>query len=124
MDQKTSSDLHVIKPNIIESKKESVVEYNPVNSLNDGEMELYPIKKYFDVELNDTNQDKYMQKIMEWAKEKGIKDRSTLNTELRQLEMKLGAPDLGEKRALRIARYVELDRQATSAIKEMNSYIR
>jgi hypothetical protein len=124
MESKTSIDSNVIQPKTIEKREQPVAESNPVDKFTDGEMELYPLKKYFDVEMNDTNQDKYMEKIMAWAKDKGITDRSTLNTELRHLEMKLGAPDLGEKRSLRLSRYLDLDRQANQAIKEMNSYLR
>ena len=84
------------------------------------EIELSPLKKFFDV--TDTSQDKNLETILGWAQSKGITDRANMQLELRRIEMKLGATDLGENRVARLARYLILDGKLSQTMKEMQSY--
>lgn len=82
------------------------------------------VKQYFDIDYADDSQSKNVEVIKNWAREKGFNDKETLRFELKKLEVKLGAPDLGEKRTAKIARYLELDRRLGDTLKEMELFDR
>lgn len=86
------------------------------------EMDLMPLKKMFDIAGNNFRDNKNLETILGWAQSKGITDRDIMKLELRRLEMKLGAPELGESRVARLARYLLLDGKVNNALKEMSIY--
>jgi hypothetical protein len=89
--------------------------------LTGEEMDLVPLKQYFDIQATDWSEDKYLAGILNWAREKGIKDRGNLFAEISKIQHKLGSPNLGEKTARRIYRYIEIDRQISSLFKEQGA---
>lgn len=86
------------------------------------EMDLMPLRHMLDVSGNNFRENKNLEVILGWAQSKGITDRDTMKLELRRIEMKLGAPNLGESRVARLARYLLLDGRANNALKEMQTY--
>lgn len=92
--------------------------------LGDDELELLPLKHYFDIESTNFSDDNQLRGILGWAKEKGISSREDLFSELRKVEIKLGQQNIGEKRTSRLYRYLLLDRQLSKTLKEMESYER
>lgn len=116
---------NILQPKQLGSKPiEADTQNSPIDSFSNDEIALIPIKQYFDLDANDTTQDKYVRSILAWAKSKGLSSRSDLNTELRKLELRMGAPELGERRTVRLSRYIELDRRLSDTIKEMDTYRR
>ncbi|MBP9717437.1 MAG: hypothetical protein KBD44_01845 [Candidatus Pacebacteria bacterium] len=89
-------------------------------SATQGEIDLLPLKQFFDV--TDSSQDKHLETILGWAQSKGINNRADMQLELRRLEMKLGATELGENRLARLSRYLVLDGKLNHTLKEMQSY--
>lgn len=117
----------VIAPKKTEPAQQPTDEKGPKDRAKDAffehsDIDLIPVKQYFGIDAADTVQDKHVRVILDWAKGKGLSDRSALNTELRKLELKLGAPELGERRTVRVARYLELDRRLEATIREMSSF--
>lgn len=90
--------------------------------MSKDEMDLMPLRKMFDIPGNNFRDNKNLETILGWAQSKGIADRDVMRLELRRIEMKLGAPSLGESRIAQIARYLILDGKANNALKEMQSY--
>lgn len=122
----TDSKPPVIAPKKTDPVSQQTSEKAPENRVKDAffdhsDIDLIPVKQYFDIDATDTAQDKHVRIILDWAKSKGLSDRSALNAELRKIELKLGAPELGERRTVRLARYLELDRRLESTIREMSS---
>ena len=91
-------------------------------SLTQEEMDVLPLKQFFDLKGNNYKLDKDLRIIMGWGMERGLKDRASLFTELRRMEMRLGAPELGESRVGRLARYLVLDGRVNNTLKEMSAY--
>jgi hypothetical protein len=116
------SDYNVLQPKTSDTVDKEIAVEAKVSTPQNGEIDLIPVKQYFDLDANDTSQDKYIESILDWAKSKGLTDRHDISTELRKLELQLGSPELGERRSVRLSRYLELDMRLSSTIKEMNSY--
>lgn len=116
-------------PNVIEPKKTEIPRnengrfQSPKNfGFSDEELDFIPLKQYFEIDAVNRDDDKYLRSILEWAREKGFASKDDMHAELRSLELKLGSPELGEKRTTRVARYLELDRQLSSTLKAMRQF--
>ena len=85
-----------------------------------SEMDVMPIRRMFDV--TDSSQDKNLEIILGWAQSQGINNRDDMRVELRRIEMRLGAPELGENRVARLSRYLILDGKMKNTLKELQTY--
>ena len=88
------------------------------------EIDLLPLKQFFDIEKSSYKDDKDLQLILGYLQSKGVNSRDDMNITIRRAEMKLGAPQLGESRTGRLARYFVLDGKLNSTLKELQSYER
>ncbi len=69
---------------------EEVVGKPDGDELNREALKLVSIKRFFDVDITDTSNDKKLKEIQEWGKEKGLESDSELFTELEMIKRKLG----------------------------------
>jgi hypothetical protein len=86
------------------------------------EMDLIPLKQFIGQKEYDYEDEKWLGGIVSWAKERGIKSREDLFTEIKKVELKIGSPSLGESRLKRLHGYFELDRKLGSILKELEAY--
>lgn len=56
-------------------------------------VQLIQLKKELDIDPTDTSQDKQIERILDWAKRSGIKNRNQLVSKIREIDYKLGGAD-------------------------------
>lgn len=86
---------------------------------NDGfdlEMQLLPLKRHFDIDINNTEQNKDLEWIMAWGKMNGVWGRNKLMERIREIEFRIGADTFGPSRASAIANYLKMEMQARETI--------
>lgn len=71
---------------------------------------LIPIRRALGVAVTDTTQDEKIKGIIAWAKNKGIKNRNHLLSEIRHIDYKLGNPD-GKPKIDKVYQYVRIESQ-------------
>ena len=83
------------------------------------EADLTPIKKYFDHEGH--NRDDDFEFIAGWVEERQFKTPEDMYLELRNIEQRLGRNDISEDRIIRIKNYIKARARLDSSWKEIMS---
>lgn len=110
-------------PYIEKSKAEQTID-NIKAEVAFDDIDAYQLGKFLSVDP--LNQD-YMGKMKEmsdWAKSQGAKNSSDIMMKIRDIEVKLGSPNFGEKRIPRIYNYVKLLQKQAEIMNEIKAHER
>jgi len=88
-------------------------------TMHEQEVEISPVKKYFDYEGRDRDDD--FEFIAGWAQERGFKTPDDMYLELKQIEQRLGTANISEDRITKIKNYIKARARLDGAWKEIMS---
>jgi len=88
-------------------------------TMHNQEAQISPIKKYFEYESHDRDDD--FEFIAGWAEDREFKTSDDMYLELRQIEQRLGSPSISEDRITKIKNYIKARARLDGAWKEIMS---
>lgn len=83
--------------------------------VEDDVLKYYSIRKKLGVEPTDTSQDSKIEKILAWAKDRGVEDKAQLFREIKHLDYKLGNPN-GKSKLKKIYEYITITGQIRNLV--------
>lgn len=93
---------------------------DPDSSLFDEEIKYLPLKRYFEFNSIRTDVDKDFHKIVEVAKDMGVKDKKGLLAMIKEAEYKLGKIEDKDERVRRVALWLRLKSESQQAFKKLS----
>lgn len=88
--------------------------YDDTLKMTNEAVRLMSLKRALDIDVMDQSHDGQIKGILEWAKNKGIRNRNQLIAELRKVDYKLGHGD--RPKIDRVYEYVRIDDQIKSLV--------
>lgn len=89
-------------------------------SLTNEAIRLVGLKQLLRVDATDTNYDKEIKGILEWAKESGIKNKNQLMSQLREIDLMLGSED-EKPRVQKLYEYLRIKRSIRGLVNRLEA---
>lgn len=90
-------------------------------SITNEALRLIPLKQFFGIDATNTEHDAKIKSLIEWAKNKGVKNRNQLWSKLREVEYKLGVIDGSDAKLEKMYEYARIDGQITGLVNKLGA---
>ena len=89
--------------------------------LTDEAIRLIHLKRELGIDATNTDHDKEIKRILEWARESGIKNRDQLFSKLREIKYKLGITEFDGDALKRIYQYVVIESRVKKLVNKLQA---
>lgn len=88
-------------------------------NFTDEYISMLPIKRHFGIDSTDTDLNKQVKEILQWAKDKGLKHRNQVLSEIKKIEYKLGQSDDVSERVHKVLAHIKYTQMADKAFNKL-----
>jgi hypothetical protein len=89
--------------------------------LTNEAVRLIHLKKELGIDATNTDNDKQIKKILDWARNSGIKNRNQLYSKIKEIKYKLGITEFDGNALERIHQYVTINDQITKLVNKQQA---